>query len=47
MKRSRDTEEQIYRDLKLQGGRTPVAELCRKHGVSHATFRWTLLITRF
>jgi putative transposase len=37
MKRSRYTEEQIIGILKEQAG-TPVAELCRKHGMSDATF---------
>jgi len=38
MKRSRYTEEQIIGILKEQGGRVPVAELCRKHGMSDARF---------
>ena len=38
MKRSRYTEEQIIGILKEQGAGTPVAELCRKHGMSDATF---------
>ena len=36
MKRSRYTEEQIIGILKEAG--TPVGELCRKHGISDATF---------
>jgi putative transposase len=38
MKRSRYTEEQIIGILKEQEAGTPVAELCRKHGMSDATF---------
>ena len=38
MKRSRYTEEQIMGILKEQEAGTPVAELCRKHGMSDATF---------
>ncbi len=38
MRKSRFTEEQIIRVLKLHQARTPVAELCRKHGISDATF---------
>jgi putative transposase len=38
MKRSRYTEEQIIGILKEQEAGTPVAELCRKHGMSAATF---------
>jgi putative transposase len=38
MKRSRDTEEQIIGILKEQEAGMPVAELCRKHGMSEATF---------
>jgi putative transposase len=38
MKKSRFTEEQIIAVLKEQQAGTPVAELCRKHGVSEATF---------
>ena len=38
MKRSRFTEEQIIGVLKEQEAGTPAAELCRKHGISQATF---------
>ena len=38
MKRSRYTEEQIIGILKEQEAGLPVAELCRKHGMSDATF---------
>ena len=38
MKRSRYTEEQIIGILKEQEAGVPVAELCRKHGMSDATF---------
>ena len=38
MKRSRYTGEQIIGILKEQEAGTPVAELCRKHGMSDATF---------
>jgi len=38
MKRSRYTEEQIIGILKEQEAGAPVAELCRKHGMSDATF---------
>jgi transposase-like protein len=38
MKRSRYTEDQIIGILKEQEARTPVAELCRKHGMSDETF---------
>ena len=38
MKRSRYTEEQIIGILKGQEAGTPVGELCRKHGMSDATF---------
>ena len=38
MKRSRYTEEQIIGILQEQEAGTPVAELCRKHGMSDATF---------
>jgi putative transposase len=38
MKRSRFTEEQIIAILKEQEAGVPVAELCRKHGMSDATF---------
>lgn len=38
MKRSRFTEEQIIGMLKEQEAGLPTAEVCRKHGVSQATF---------
>jgi len=38
MKKSRFTEEQIIAVLKEHQAGIPVAELCRKHGVSEATF---------
>ena len=38
MKRSRYTEEQIIGILKEQETGVAVAELCRKHGMSEATF---------
>jgi transposase-like protein len=38
MKRSRYTEEQIIGILKEQEAGPSVAELCRKHGISDATY---------
>lgn len=38
MKRSRFTEEQIIAILKEQEAGVPVAELCRRHGMSNASF---------
>jgi putative transposase len=38
MKRSRYTEEQIIGILKEQEAGVPVAELCRKHGMSDAIY---------
>ena len=38
MKRSRFTEEQIIGVLKEHQAGIPTAELCRKHGISDATF---------
>jgi len=41
MKRSRFTEEQIIAVLKEQEAGTPTADVCRKHGISTATFyKW-------
>ena len=38
MKRSRFSEEQIIGDLKEHQAGLSAAELCRKHGISDATF---------
>jgi putative transposase len=38
MTRSRFTEEQIIRILKEQEAGLPTAEVCRKHGISSASF---------
>ena len=38
MKKQRFTEEQIIAVLKEQEGGAKVADLCRKHGISEATF---------
>ena len=38
MRRSRFSEEQIIGILKEQEPGTPVGELCRKHGMSDATY---------
>jgi putative transposase len=38
MKRSRFTEEQIIGMIKEQEAGMPTAEVCRKHGVSNASF---------
>ncbi len=38
MKKSRYTESQIFRILKEAEAGVPVAEVCRKHGMSNATF---------
>jgi putative transposase len=41
MKRSRFTEDQIIGILKEQEAGVPVADLCRKHGVSNASiYNW-------
>lgn len=41
MKRSRFTEDQIIGILKEHEAGVPVAELCRKHGVSNASlYKW-------
>ncbi|MCS4096456.1 putative transposase [Rhizobium sp. BK176] len=38
MKKQRFTEEQIIAVLKEQEAGAKVADLCRKHGISEATF---------
>ena len=38
MKQSRFTEAQIIEILKEQEGGSPTSEVCRKHGISSATF---------
>ena len=41
MKRSRFSDEQIIAILKEQEAGTPTAEVCRRHGISPATFyKW-------
>lgn len=41
MKQSRFNEEQIVGILKEQEGGMPTAEVCRRHGISSATFyKW-------
>ena len=41
MRKSRFTEEQIIAILRDQEGGRPTAEVCRKHGISGATFyKW-------
>lgn len=39
MRKSRFGEEQIIRILKEQQDGLPVAEICRSHGISDATFQ--------
>ena len=38
MKKSRFTDAQILAILKQGEGGVPVADLCRKHGISNATY---------
>lgn len=38
MKKSRFTEEQVLAILKEQDAGTKVADICRKHGITDATF---------
>jgi putative transposase len=38
MKKSRFSEEQIIGSLKEQQDGLPVTEICRRHGISDATF---------
>ncbi|MGB0505532.1 MAG: transposase [Pikeienuella sp.] len=38
MKKSRFTEEQVIAMIKEQEGGVPTAEVCRKHGISTASF---------
>ena len=38
MKKSRFKEEQVLAILKEQDGGTKVADICRKHGITEATF---------
>ena len=41
MRKSRFTEEQIIGILKEQEGGMPTADVCRRHGISSATFfKW-------
>lgn len=41
MKKSRFTDGQIIAVLKQAKAGTPVPELCREHGISSASPRWT------
>ncbi len=41
MKRSRFSEEQIIAMLKEQEAGVATADVCRKHGVSSATWSWS------
>ncbi|MBS1165546.1 MAG: Insertion element [Proteobacteria bacterium] len=44
MRRSRFSEEQIIGILKEHESGVPVAELCRKHGVSDASiYKWKVI----
>jgi putative transposase len=46
MKRSRFSEEQIIAILREQEAGVPVADLCRKHGLSSPTFyKWKALVS--
>lgn len=38
MKKSRFTEDQVLAILKEQDGGSKVADICRKHGITDATF---------
>ena len=38
MKRSKFTDEQIFGILREQEAGSPTAEVCRRHGISSATF---------
>lgn len=43
MRKSRFTEEQIIAILRVHEAGRPTAEMCRKHGISGATFyKWKL-----
>ncbi|MGJ5619259.1 transposase, partial [Sulfitobacter sp. MF3-043] len=48
MKKSRFSEEQIIGMIKEQEGGVPTAEVCRKHGISTASFyKYKLDLSRF